>query len=344
MSFAGFGAALGDLFTGMSQADKEREKVRRAQLMQDAQIGDIGSQGRERDAMATQRLAQAKRDEQLASPEFAAHLTRAITDGNVDDIAWITQRRPEFLSTLSRNPPAPKSLQSAEFLYNGKPVKGYYDPAVGGYFYNGVRVPNPGVIPPSSQANDSTNAYRQWEIANKLAEDAQKNIPQPGKAFPAGIGADKRQVVPKFMTPNQRALAGALGMTIPADTAGFISMQNPNYVKALVDSAAYANSSGFQQAMQTRQQVANRFLPSNLVAGVPPQTPPAATPAPVTQPPIARPVPSVPQSNVQAQAQHSDKDPGFVDLVNSLRGKPYDDIVRAVTKAGYDVNTGQRRR
>jgi len=279
MSFAGFGAALGDLFTGMSEANKEREKARRAQLLQDAQLADIAAQQRERDAIATQRAAQAKRDEQLASPEFAAHLTRAITDGNADDMAWIAQRHPEFFSTLSRNPPAPKSLQSADFLYNGKQVKGTYDPTTGKYFYNGVEVYSPGVIPPSSQANDSTNAYRQWEIANKLAEDAQKNMPQPGKAFPAGIGADKRQVISKFLTPDQKALAGALKMTIPADTAGFSTMQNPSYVKALADSTAYANSPSFQQAMQTRQQVANRFLPSNLVAGVPPQTPPAATPA-----------------------------------------------------------------
>lgn len=304
MSFAGFGAALGDLFTGMSQADKEREKVRRAQLMQDAQISDIGSQGRERDAMATQRLAQAKRDEQLASPEFAAHLTRAITDGNADDITWIAQRRPELFSTLSRNPPAPKSLQSAEFLYNGKPVKGTYDPASGEYFYNGVRVPNPGAIPPSSQANDSTNAYRQWEIANKLAEDAQKNMPQPGKAFPAGTGADKRQMVPKLLTPDQRALAGALRMTIPADTAGFIPMQNPNYVKALADSTAYANSPGFQQAMQTRQQVANRFLPSNSVAGVPPQTPPVVPLPPTSQTGTPALPPSVDRSKYNTDADY----------------------------------------
>jgi hypothetical protein len=313
MSFAGFSAALGDLFTGMSEANKEREKARRAQLLQDAQLADIAAQQRERDAIAAQRVAQAKRDEQLASPEFASHLSRAITDGNADDMAWIAQRRPELLSVLTRNPPAPKSLQSEEFLYNGKPVKGTYDPAVGGYFYNGVRVLNPGVIPPSSQANDSTNAYRQWEIANQLAQDAQKNMPQPGKAFPAGIGADKRQVMPKFLTPDQKALAGTLGMTIPADTAGFSTMQNPSYVKALADSAAYANSPGYRQAMQTRQQVANRFLGGNAVAGVPPQVPPAATPARVKPP--------------------------FMDRYNQLKksGLDKDAVKKQLEKEGYDL-------
>jgi len=339
MSFAGFGAALGDLFTGMSQADKEREKVRRAQLMQDAQISDIGSQGRERDAMAAQRLAQAKRDEQLASPEFASHLTRAITDGNVDDIAWITQRRPELLSTLSRNPPTPKSLQSAEFMLGNKAVKGYYDGTVGGYFYNGVRVPNPGVIPPSSAGADNLAEYRKFEVAKDMLANANRNVPQPGKAFPAGYGSGKREINAKLLTPDQTALASSLHMPIPqaSEKNPIAVMQNPQYAKALRDSSAYVNSPAYQNVQTMYQNAAMNAAGNN--AGGAPQALPAAPPVL----PAARPMPPVPQNNQQQQAQHLDKDPGFVALVNSLRGKPYADIVRAVTAAGYDVNTGRRK-
>jgi len=279
MSFAGFGAALGDLFTGMSQADKEREKVRRAQLMQDAQISDIGSQGRERDAMATQRLAQAKRDEQLASPEFAAHLTRAITDGNVDDIAWITQRRPEFLSTLSRNPPAPKSLQSKDFTYNGKPVSGVFDPATGKHYYNGVEVHSPGVIPPSSAGADNLAQFRQFEVVKDMLANANRSVPQPGKAFPEGYGSGKRQVNAKLLTPDQTTLANSLNMQIPQASATnpIAFMQNPLYVQALRDSSAYVNSPAYQNVQNAYQNAAMGVIGNN--AGGAPRAPSAATPA-----------------------------------------------------------------
>ena len=295
MSFAGFGAALGDLFTGMSQADKEREKVRRAQLMQDAQISDIGSQGRERDAMATQRLAQAKRDEQLASPEFASHLTRAITDGNVDDIAWIAQRRPELLSTLSRNPPTPKSFQSAEFMLGNKAVKGYYDGTVGGYFYNGVRVPNPGVIPPSSAGADNLAGYRQFEVANNMLDKANRGVPQPGKAFPAGSGFGKRQINASFLTPDQTALAHSLHMPIPqtSEKNPVVYMRSPEYAKALSDSSAYVNSPAYQDVQKAYQNAAMNVLGNN--AGGVPQASPAARTVPPAAPPAARTMPPVPQ-------------------------------------------------
>ena len=340
MSFAGFGAAVGDLFTGLSQADKEREKVRRAQLMQDAQISDIGSQGRERDAMATQRLAQAKRDEQLASPEFAAHLTRAITDGNADDIAWIAQRRPELLSTLSRNPPTPKSFQSAEFMLGNKPVKGYYDGTVGGYFYNGVRVPNPGVIPPSSAGADNLAAYRQFEVAQNMLANANRSVPQPGKEFPVGYGSGKRQINAKTLTPDETTLANSLHMPIPqaSDTSSVVRMRNPSYEQALRDSSASVNNPDYRKIQEMYQRTAMGVIGNN-AGGAPQASPTAARPAP----PAARPMPPVPQNNQQQQAQHLDKDPGFVALVNSLRGKPYADIVREVTAAGYDVNTGRRK-
>lgn len=343
MSFAGFGAALGDLFTGMSQADKEREKVRRAQLMQDAQISDIGSQGRERDAMAAQRLAQAKRDEQLASPEFAAHLTRAITDGNADDMAWIAQRRPEFFSTLSRNPPAPKSLQSKDFMYNGKPVSGVFDPATGKHYYNGVEVYSPGVIPPSSAGADNLAGYRQFEVAKDMLANANRSVPQPGKAFPEGYGSGKRQVNAKLLTPDQTTLANSLHMQIPQanENNPIALMQNPSYAQALRDSSAYVNNPAYQNVQKAYQNAAMGVIGNN--AGSAPQASPATRTVPPAASPAARPMPPVPQNNQQQQAQHLDKDPGFVALVNSLRGKPYADIVREVTAAGYDVNTGRRK-
>jgi len=110
MSFAGFGAALGNLFGGVAGSLQEQEKLRMAREFQAKQMEDMGAQMEERKANAAYRLAEAERQKRSLSPE---ELTRLIVlgqskePGSADARAQVVASNPALIPFFHEpNPPS----------------------------------------------------------------------------------------------------------------------------------------------------------------------------------------------------------------------------------------------
>ena len=173
MSFAGFGAALGNLFGGVAGSLQEQEKLRMAREFQAKQMEDMGTQMEERKANAAYRLAEAERQKQLASPEVQGLVKLAMSGGEGSDdatarlIAMDASRfgpllKPKTLSTVNRQQTTIKGP-------NGEPRAVSFDPATGKYYdVSGVEIPNP--VHYTAPRNDSLgNDVKKAQLAHSIA-------------------------------------------------------------------------------------------------------------------------------------------------------------------------------
>ena len=261
MSFAGFGAALGDLFTGISAANQEQEKSRRAQQLLQSQLQDLAAQATEREAIAAQRKAQAEKISMMSSPEFTTRYAKALSEGNPEDIAWVIQRAPELANNLTRPTPTPKVHRPAEFVLQGKPVQGSYDESTGKYFYQGQDVTNRGIMPIAKPVPGALTPSEQLNVLHRNLQDVLGQLPQPGKE-------KIQKTIPDLETK-------------PSPQNPWPQKPNPPYLKALSDSASWYNQH-VVPAMQAYQNAAKQLgIPVPLTAMPPSGTPaPASTPAP----------------------------------------------------------------
>ena len=124
MSFAGFGMALGNAFKGITDDYDAKQKMQMAQELQDAQIGNLNAQERERQAKA-------QKDALMQSPEFSQHYQSALTTGNPADVAWIVQRFPQMQAGLIKEPKNQQIINAQEGVFRQGEDGKIYDVATG---------------------------------------------------------------------------------------------------------------------------------------------------------------------------------------------------------------------
>jgi hypothetical protein len=138
MSFAGFGAALGNLFGGVAGSLQEQEKLRMAREFQAKQMEDMGAQMEERKANAAYRLAEAERQKQLASPEVQRLIKLAMSGGEGSDDATaqlIAMDASRFGTLLKPKTPSPVNRQQATLKGpNGEPMAASFDTTTGKHY------------------------------------------------------------------------------------------------------------------------------------------------------------------------------------------------------------------
>jgi len=138
MSFAGFGAALGNLFGGVAGSLQEQEKLRMAREFQAKQMEDMGAQMEERKANAAYRLAEAERQKQLASPEVQRLIKLAMSGGEGSDDATaqlIAMDASRFGPLLKPKVPSPPNRQQVALRSpEGKSVSGSFETSTGKYY------------------------------------------------------------------------------------------------------------------------------------------------------------------------------------------------------------------
>ena len=173
MSFAGFGAALGNLFGGVAGSLQEQEKLRMAREFQAKQMEDMGAQMEERKANAAYRLAEAERQKQMASPETQGLIQLAISGGEGSDEATArliamdaskfgTLLKPKTLQPVNRQQTTLRGLK-------GEPMAGSFDPATGKHYdAAGGEIANP--VRYTAPRNDSLgNDVKKAQLAHSIA-------------------------------------------------------------------------------------------------------------------------------------------------------------------------------
>jgi len=136
MSFAGFGAALGNLFGGVAGSLQEQEKLRMAREFQAKQMEDMGAQMEERKANAAYRLAEAEHQKQMASPEIQTlvKLARSGGEGSDDAAAQLWALDASKFGPLLKTKTPPNRQQATLKGKNGEPIAGSFDPTTGKHY------------------------------------------------------------------------------------------------------------------------------------------------------------------------------------------------------------------
>jgi hypothetical protein len=172
MSFAGFGAALGNLFGGVAGSLQEQEKLRMAREFQAKQMEDMGAQMEERKANAAYRSAQAEREKQMASPEIQGlvKLARSGGEGSDDAAAQLWALDASKFGPLLKTKTPPNRQQTTLRGKNGEPMAASFDPATGKHYDSGGNeIANP-VRYTTLPRNDSLGSdIKKAQLAHSIA-------------------------------------------------------------------------------------------------------------------------------------------------------------------------------